>query len=179
MIQIVNFIKTGALNSRVFTKLCSDMDDDHLVLLYHTQTRWLSKGNVTRRFFELEEEVKAFCELKNKSEFCSWLVDAEWLLFLAYLCDIFDQLNKLNLQMQGKNTNIIKFVDALKAFKSKLSNWKRKIRMHNYSMFEKLDMLLDHRENGLPVQIKSDILEHRSSLESEFENISFNFSNFH
>ena len=169
MVQIVNFIKAGALNSRVFKKLCSDMDADHLVLLYHTQTRWLSKGNVTRRFFELKEEVKAFCELKNKSEFCSSLDDEEWMLFLAYLCDIFEQLNKLNLQMQGKNTNIIKFVDALKAFKSKLSNWKRKIRMHNYSMFEKLDMLVDHREIGLPVQIKSDILEHLSSLESEFE----------
>ena len=39
MIQIVNFIKAGALNSRVFKKLCSDMDADHLVLLYHTQTR--------------------------------------------------------------------------------------------------------------------------------------------
>ena len=41
--------------------------------------------------------------------------------------------------------------------------------MHTYSMFEKLDMLLDHRENGLPVQIKSDILEHLSSLKSEFK----------
>ena len=91
------------------------------------------------------------------------------MLVLAYLCDIFEQLNKLNLQMQGKNINIFKFVDALKAFTSKLSNWKRKIRMHNYSMFENLDMLLDQRENGLPVQIKSDILEHLSSLESEFE----------
>ena len=35
-------------------------------------------------------------------------------------------------------------------------------------MFEKLDILLDHIENGLPVQT-SDILEHPSSLESEFE----------
>ena len=71
--------------------------------------------------------------------------------------------------MQGKNINVIKFVDVLKAFTSKLSNWKRKIHMHNYSMFEKLDMLLDQRENGLPVQIKSDIFKHLSSLESEFE----------
>ena len=91
------------------------------------------------------------------------------MLFFGYLCDVFEQLDKLNLQMQSKNTNIIKFVDVLKAFKSKLSNWKLRIHMHNYSMLEKLDMLVDHRENGLPVQIKSDILEHLSSLESEFE----------
>ena len=39
MIQIVNFIKAGALNSHVFERPCIDMDSDHLVHLYHTQTR--------------------------------------------------------------------------------------------------------------------------------------------
>ena len=69
MIQIVNFIKVGALNSRLFKKLSMDLDFEHLVLLYHTQIRWLSKGNVTRRwecyspkgmlrFFELKDELK-------------------------------------------------------------------------------------------------------------------------
>ena len=65
------------------------------------------------------------------------------------MCDIFEQLKKFNLQMQGRNTNIINFVDALKAFISKLSNWKQKIRIQNYSMFEKLDILLDNREKKL------------------------------
>ena len=50
IIQIVNFIKAGALNSRIFKKLCMDLDSEHLVLLYHTQTKLLSKGNATRRF---------------------------------------------------------------------------------------------------------------------------------
>ena len=65
MIQIVNFIKAGALNSRLFKKLCMDLDFEHLVLLYPTRTRWLSKGNVTRRFFELKDDLKKFCQLKN------------------------------------------------------------------------------------------------------------------
>ena len=86
------------------------------------------------------------------------------MLSLAYLCDIFEQLNKLNLQMQGRNTGIIKFVDAIKAFISKLSNWKRKIRIQNYLMFEKLDILLDNRENKLPVQIEIGILEYLSTF---------------
>ena len=90
-------------------------------------------------------------------------------LSLAYLCDIFEQLNKFNLLMQGRNINIIKFVDALKAFTSKLSNWKRKIGIKNYSMFEKLDILLDNRENKLAVQIENGILKHLSTLENEFE----------
>ena len=56
----------------------------------------------------------------------SWLEDEEWILSLAFLHDIFEQLNKLNLRMQGKDINIIIFVDELKAFKSKLANWKEK-----------------------------------------------------
>ena len=50
IIQIVNFTKAEALNSWLIKKLCMDLDSEHLVLLYHTQTRWLSKGNLTRRF---------------------------------------------------------------------------------------------------------------------------------
>ena len=38
MIQISNFIKAEALNSRAFKRLCNGMDSDHLVFLYHTQT---------------------------------------------------------------------------------------------------------------------------------------------
>ena len=71
--------------------------------------------------------------------------------------------------MQGKDTNIIIFVDALRAFKSKLANWKRKVEMHNYTMFEKLDILLDERPEGIPDNIKNVILEHLSALESELE----------
>ena len=75
IIQIVNFIKAGALNSRLFKKLCMDVDSEYLVLLYHTQTKWLSKKNVTRRFFELKDELKEFCRLKNKMMYYSWLED--------------------------------------------------------------------------------------------------------
>ena len=124
--------------------LCIDMDAYHLVLLYHTQTRWLSKGNVTRRFFELK--VKAFCELKSKSEFCSSMEDKEWMLFLTYLSDIFEQLNELNLQMQGKNININKFANALNC---KIGNEKSACMLTQ--SLRNWGILLDHRENRLPV----------------------------
>ena len=99
----------------------------------------------------------------------SWLEDKEWILSLVYLHDIFEQLDKLNLRMQGKDTNIIIFVDALRAFKSKLANWKRKVEIHSYTMFEKLDILLGERPEGMPDHIKNENLEHLSALESELE----------
>ena len=124
-IQMVNCVKGGALNSRLFKQLCIDMDADHYVLLFHIKTRWLSRGNVTKRVFELRDELKIFFELEKKMEFASLLNNNRWIRYLAYMVDIFDQLNKLNLKMQGRNTNIIQFKDSLKTFISKLDNWKR------------------------------------------------------
>ena len=57
-------------------------------------------------------------------EFFAGLNNEEWIVRFAYLVDIFEQLNKLILQMQGRNTNILRFADALKAFMSMLENWK-------------------------------------------------------
>ena len=41
--------------------------------------------------------------------------------------------------------------------------------MHNYTMFEKLNILFDERPEGMPNHIKNGILEHLSALESELE----------
>ena len=50
-IKIVNFVKSGALYTRLFKKLCEDMGSDHVNLLYYKKVRWLSKGNVLSRVF--------------------------------------------------------------------------------------------------------------------------------
>ena len=71
--------------------------------------------------------------------------------------------------MHGRISNVIKFVDALKAFKAKLQNWKRKIEIGNCAMFEKLDIVLDNRGNKMPEKIKEDISKHLSALQNEFE----------
>ena len=123
-----------------------------------------------RKVLELREKLKAFCLLKGKIEYHAWLDNEQWVIFLAYLCDIFEQLNKLNLQMQGKNTNFIKFVDALKAFKAKLANWKRKAKIYNFAMFEKVDMLLDSREkSSMPKVVEKNIVKHLLNLQNKFD----------
>ena len=39
--------------------ICSeDFGSDHISLLYHTEVRWLSRGNATRRLFELRDEPR-------------------------------------------------------------------------------------------------------------------------
>ena len=68
VIKVVNFVKSSALNTRLFSKLCKDMDADHTALLYQTQVRWLSKGNMLPRILELRKEVKLFLVAKQKHD---------------------------------------------------------------------------------------------------------------
>ena len=53
LIKMVNFIKKSALNTRVFRLLCQELNSNHKDLLYYTAVRWLSKGNVIARVYEL------------------------------------------------------------------------------------------------------------------------------
>ncbi|XP_068201641.1 zinc finger BED domain-containing protein 5-like [Palaemon carinicauda] len=58
--KIVNFIKGKALNTRLFIVLCEEMGSEYTKLLYHTEVRWLTRGKVLSRLFELREEVQIF-----------------------------------------------------------------------------------------------------------------------
>ncbi|CAM4541743.1 unnamed protein product [Lepidochelys olivacea] len=49
VIDVVNFIKTRPLNSRIFIILCNETGSDHENLLYHTDYHWLSCGNVCKQ----------------------------------------------------------------------------------------------------------------------------------
>ena len=53
----------------------------------------------------MKDEIQAFLEFKNKREFLSYFNDDKWMNSLAYLGDIFERLNCLNLKLQGKDTN--------------------------------------------------------------------------
>ncbi|KAI6646182.1 Zinc finger protein [Oopsacas minuta] len=43
---MVNFIKSNTLNTRVFHLLCQELYIDHQNLLFYTEVRWLSRGNM-------------------------------------------------------------------------------------------------------------------------------------
>jgi hypothetical protein len=58
-VKVVNFIKSRALNSRLFSILCNEMGCEHDKLL-HTEVRWLSWRNVLSHLFELRSKVQIF-----------------------------------------------------------------------------------------------------------------------
>lgn len=60
--KTVNFIRARALNYRQFVALLEKHDNEHGDIRYHT-VRWLSLGNVLKRFWDLKAEIQEFCEM--------------------------------------------------------------------------------------------------------------------
>ena len=57
LVKTVNYIKSSAMNSRLFQKLCQDLGSDYEVLLFYAPMRWLSDGNELNRIFALKDEL--------------------------------------------------------------------------------------------------------------------------
>ena len=119
-VKIVNLIRVRTLNHRIFKKLCQEMGAEHEVLLYRTEVRWLSRGQVLKHLFELRKEISAF--LKNKNlKYSNWFDNEEFFLGLAYLVDIFSHLNEMNLSIQGFGVTVMEASKKIKGFHDKLS----------------------------------------------------------
>ena len=166
VIKVVNYVKSSALNTRLFSKLCKDMDANYTALLYHTQVRWLSKGNMLSRIFELREEVKSFLVAKQKNDLLLTFGGVEFSTYLAYLADIFETLNQLNKKLQGPGSNIIVHTDAINAFVAKLKLWTQRANNDNFASFYRLTEITgdDFEQN-----LKEDIISHLQNLQNEFE----------
>lgn len=117
----------------------------------------------------MKDEIRFFLELQEKRDLLAHFDDETWTKRVAYLADIFDQLNKLNLKLQGRETHVLLFQDNLRAFISKLQNWRRKVNLGNIAMFEKLCGVMDESEGELDQFLKDEITGHLESLEEEFQ----------
>ena len=137
VVKMVNFIKSRPLRSRIFSQLCKNLDANHIALLLHTEVRWLSRGKVLLRVFELRKELLIFFRQENLEEFSNLLSQEHWIAKFAYLVDIFLYLNTLNKSMQGRKENILTSTDKINTFKEKLSFWSNKMQTGCYAMFQR------------------------------------------
>ena len=139
VVKTINFIRSRGLNHRQFTSFLADMDSEYGELLYHTEVRWLSRGNVLKRFFALRDEIASFMKMKNKA--VPLLTDSTFQCNLAFLTDITDHLNALNLKLQGKKQIITQMYDNVKSFKVKLRLWMKQLGEGNLAHFSTLNSL--------------------------------------
>ena len=103
---------------------------------------------------------------KREDTFINFFTYKTWLEGLAYFVDIFEQLNKFNLRLQGPDTIIIQFKDVLSGLVEKIQNWNRKVNQGNFAMLEKLS---EFEADSNSKQIKQEISEHLRLLEKQFQ----------
>ena len=168
VIHIVNFIKSKSLNSRLFGKLCENLNAEHKHLIYFSNVRWLSRGKVLERFVTLRKEVREFL-IQRKHTLADKLVDQKWLLLVAYLSDIFYQLNILNQSLQGPNIMLVDVSEKLLAFREKLNLWKRKIESQKTASFPVFNQFLEDMEEVCLDDVQIIMKRHLAALIQEFD----------
>ena len=135
VIKLVNFVKTSAVNTRLFKRLCEDFGSKHTCLFYYTEEHWLFRSNATRRLFELRDELLQFFKEKNHN-FQADLESKEFVARLAYLSDIFEVPNNFNMSFQGPNKTLSDYISKLETFVPKLAPWIENVKNKKYAMFK-------------------------------------------
>ena len=69
---------------------------------------------------EMKDEVEIFLEDQKKFDLLALLHSKDFGLSLSYLVDVFEALNPLNHKLQGRQSNIIRYYDAIRESITKL-----------------------------------------------------------
>ncbi|KRY92399.1 Zinc finger BED domain-containing protein 5 [Trichinella pseudospiralis] len=87
-------------------------------------------------------------------------------LSLAYLADIFEALNSLNLKLQRANANVMAHYDIVQSFIAKISLWLKQVERENLTWFLRLNELFS--DKCIKEDLKKIIKGHLRSLQDEF-----------
>lgn len=166
VVKAVNFVKMSALQTRLVSTICAAAGEEHNALLYQSEVRWLSRGTVLSRVLELRASIREFLLLQNCAELVANFSDDVWVTKLAYLADVFSELNRLNSSMQGRNTHAIHLYDRMEGFLRKIRRWRERVREGIFSIFPSMDELGDSAV--LSPHITRAIVVHLEALKGQF-----------
>ena len=162
VIKVVNYVKSSALNTRLFSKLYKD-----ITYIPHSSSLAVKREHaLSYSIFELREEVKLFLVAKQKHDLLLAFGGDGFSTYLAYLAAIFEALNQLNKKLQGPGTNIIVHSDGINAFVVKLNLWRQRAKNNNFASFHRLTEITGDDFNK---NLKEDIISHLRNLQDDFE----------
>jgi hypothetical protein len=92
VIKLMNFLKSRA-NYRQFNEFLKDLGSEYGDVIYNTEVRWLSRGAMLKRVYNLKNDIQLFVEMKEYR--FPHFKDKEWMCDFAFLVDITQHLNDL------------------------------------------------------------------------------------
>ena len=168
VVSTVNFIRSRALNHRQFKQLLDEVDSEYGDVTYYSKVRWLSRGAVLKRFWQLIDQIDQFT--RNKGRIHEEFQDCQWLNDLAFLVDITQHLNLLNKQLQGKEQLISKLWQYVSSFKTKLAMFREQLEMGCFIHFATLSTRKDKEIDAEKYsQILGVLLDEFNSRFEQFE----------
>lgn len=167
LIKLINFMRSrSALQHRQFKEFLSECDSAHSDLLQYNNVRWLSKGQVIERFWQIKEEVTSFLDNLDTQEarkHLEFLANERNMLAVAFLKDILKHLNALNTELQGNGKLICDLIQSVSSFRRKLDIFEKDIASQEFIHFP---TILEYKNNSeIDIAVFSNFM---SDLRKEF-----------
>uniref|UniRef100_UPI00358FC317 protein FAM200C-like n=1 Tax=Myxine glutinosa TaxID=7769 RepID=UPI00358FC317 len=164
VVTAVNFIRARALNHRLFQVVCEDIGAAYTHLLYYTEVRWLSQGQILNRVLQLRQEIEIFLREKGNDS-ADYFGDPVFVARLAYISDIFGHLNALNISLQGSSLTIVEAAERINSLREKLRLWSNHVEKRSFVNFPELAQILadDGAQNDFCSTLVVDIKGHLKS----------------
>ncbi|KAF7495264.1 Zinc finger BED domain-containing protein 5 [Sarcoptes scabiei] len=151
VIAAINYIKPNALKMRLFKQMCKKMAAKYDNLKFFCKSRWNLATNWLLH------------------ELAGHLIEKDFVIKLAFLCDILKKLDRLNKSLQEPQKQLLDQIDNIMVFKKKLYLCKKALQDDCLDQFPSLHELLTSKAYDLPPNIKPVFVNYLSGLLEGFE----------
>uniref|UniRef100_A0A250Y343 Protein ZBED8 n=1 Tax=Castor canadensis TaxID=51338 RepID=A0A250Y343_CASCN len=165
VVRVINFLKGRAPNHRLIQAFFEEIGVEFSVLLFHTEMRWLSRGQILTHIFEMYEEINQFLHHQS-SNLIEVFENKEFKVHLAYLADLFKHVNELSASVQRTGMNTVSAREKVSAFVRKFPFWQKRVGKGNFTDFPFLEELVVSDNEG--ASIAGEIVLHLQELSSSF-----------
>ena len=117
-----------------------------------------------KRLYELRNSTISFLQSDNdKLNLVTKFLNNEFNQSLAYMVDIVEMINIINVKLHGQDSNLVYLFDQINAFSIKINNFISSVKVNNYKEFPTLN------GNFNNITIKKVILDHLKRLQQNIK----------